>query len=172
MARQRAIAALLLAFFCGGCSYVSHYRPRLDERARAVWDRNTVRAVLGVRPQMACDQAVNEAIDDPESARVVKSYAYRSQPPPVAIVYAPLIWYTPFIAPLTPVGLVPLPTIGERDPFKALTYAAVIALVVLPIVDIAIAASDPEDDDISSLSIDTVNAYNDLARTPGSPCAP
>jgi hypothetical protein len=46
---------------------------------------------------------------------------------------------------------------------------AVIALIILPALDIAIAAATPENDR-SPEAIDQVNVYNDLARSGGTPC--
>jgi hypothetical protein len=59
---------------------------------------------------------------------------------------------------------------GSSDFGKALVILAVIALVVLPIVDLAVAVTPPESER-SSDAIDQVNVFNDLARWPGSPCA-
>jgi hypothetical protein len=53
---------------------------------------------------------------------------------------------------------------------KLALVLAVVALVVLPIVDLAVAVATPENDR-STDAIDQVNVLNDLARTPGSPCA-
>jgi hypothetical protein len=54
---------------------------------------------------------------------------------------------------------------------KALVVLAVVALIVLPIVDVSLALANPESAKRSSQSIDQVNAWNDLARTPGTPCS-
>ena len=49
---------------------------------------------------------------------------------------------------------------------------AVITLSVLPAVALGLAASMPESAKKTSSAIDLANAYNDLARTDGSPCTP
>lgn len=141
----------------------------MDGRARPLWHNQTVRAHVGALPSPDCNEAVSQTIDGQTPYDVVRERAY-AQPYPPAVgvaIYAPMIWYTPFIAPafITP------PVGSDFNPFKGAIAAMVIALAVLPIVDIALAASDPEDSEVSSLSIDTVNAYNDLVRTAGSPCA-
>jgi hypothetical protein len=141
----------------------------MDGRARPLWHNDSVRAHVSELPSPDCNEAVNQTIDGAEPFEVVRQRAYVQAPRAYAgaVVYAPLIWYTPFIA---PAFITPVPS-SELNPFKGAIAAMVIALAVLPIVDIALAASDPEDSEISSLSIDTVNAYNDLARTEGTPCA-
>jgi hypothetical protein len=53
-----------------------------------------------------------------------------------------------------------------------LAVLAAITLVVLPAVTVGLASSRPEDSEKNAEAIDQVNLFNDLARTPGSPCAP
>ncbi|WP_438024254.1 hypothetical protein [Sorangium sp. So ce233] len=48
---------------------------------------------------------------------------------------------------------------------------AVLALAALPPIAVGLSVGSPERDKDSALALDQVNAYNDLARTPGSPCA-
>ncbi len=48
--------------------------------------------------------------------------------------------------------------------------AAVIVLVALPIIDVSLAFSPAESPSLSAQTADMVNAYNDLLRSPGSPC--
>ncbi|WP_438015727.1 hypothetical protein WMF18_33355 [Sorangium sp. So ce315] len=52
-----------------------------------------------------------------------------------------------------------------------LATVAVLALVALPPVAVGLSIGRPERDGDSALALDQLNAYNDLARTPGSPCA-
>ncbi|WP_437732082.1 hypothetical protein [Sorangium sp. So ce1335] len=52
-----------------------------------------------------------------------------------------------------------------------LATLAVVALVALPPIAVGLSVGSPERDKDSSLALDQINAYNDLARTPGSPCA-
>ncbi|WP_437631998.1 hypothetical protein [Sorangium sp. So ce854] len=64
---------------------------------------------------------------------------------------------------------------GDQDAGSAaaivLATVAVLALVALPPVAVGLSVGRPERDKDSSLALDQMNAYNDLARTPGSPCA-
>ncbi|WP_437753963.1 hypothetical protein [Sorangium sp. So ce1389] len=48
---------------------------------------------------------------------------------------------------------------------------AVVALVALPPVAVGLSVGRPEREKDTALALDHVNAFNDLARTPGSPCA-
>lgn len=50
--------------------------------------------------------------------------------------------------------------------------AAVVAIVAMPAITLGVALSSPGDQKVSAAATDQVNAYNDLARTQGSPCAP
>ncbi|KYF82003.1 hypothetical protein BE11_21195 [Sorangium cellulosum] len=52
-----------------------------------------------------------------------------------------------------------------------LATVAVLALAALPPIAVGLSVGSPERDKDSALALDQVNAYNDLARTPGSPCA-
>lgn len=54
---------------------------------------------------------------------------------------------------------------------QLLVVLAVVALIVLPTIDVALALASPESSSVSSSAIDRVNAYNDLARTPGTACS-
>jgi len=58
-----------------------------------------------------------------------------------------------------------------KDAGKGLLILAVLAVAVLPAIDIGLAAAHPESAGKSSAAIDLANAYNDLLRTPGSPCS-
>lgn len=60
---------------------------------------------------------------------------------------------------------------GDGDLGKAAVVLAVIALLALPAIAIGLSAGRTEDETGAALAIDRVNAYNDLARTPGSDCA-
>lgn len=60
---------------------------------------------------------------------------------------------------------------GDGDLGKAAVVLAVIALLALPAIAIGLSAGRTESESEAALSIDRVNAYNDLARTPGSSCA-
>ena len=58
---------------------------------------------------------------------------------------------------------------GNSKLGDALVYLLIIALIVMPIVDLALVIG-PAESDKSATSIDWVNAWNDLLRTPGSAC--
>jgi len=60
---------------------------------------------------------------------------------------------------------------GGGDVGKAAVVLAVLAIVVLPVVTFSLVLSTPESEPNMSTSIDRVNLFNDLARSPGSPCA-
>lgn len=60
---------------------------------------------------------------------------------------------------------------GDGDLGKAAVVLAVIALLALPAIAIGLSAGRTEDETDAALAIDRVNAYNDSARTPGTPCA-
>jgi len=60
---------------------------------------------------------------------------------------------------------------GNGDLGKAAIVIAVVALVVLPIITLSLGLTRPEPEGAVASAIDEVNAYNDLARLPGSPCA-
>ena len=54
----------------------------------------------------------------------------------------------------------------------AVLYMAVVALLVLPVVDTTLSLIPAEGVTDSIAAIDEVNAWNDLLRWPGSPCGP
>lgn len=54
---------------------------------------------------------------------------------------------------------------------EAAVLAAVLVAATLPIVDVAVAASSPISQSQAARATDIAAAWNDLARTPGSPCA-
>ena len=59
---------------------------------------------------------------------------------------------------------------GGGDLGKAAVVLAVVALIALPIITLGIGLGRPEPSGEVADVIDEVNAYNDLARLPGSPC--
>jgi hypothetical protein len=60
---------------------------------------------------------------------------------------------------------------GGGDAGKVLVYVAVIALLILPALDLGLALYRPETERLAAQVADQVNAYNDLARTPGTFCS-
>lgn len=185
-------AALALLAGCG--EYSSGYRPPQDGRARVLWNGNGVFAAV---PQGAvsteCMRAMDEAQDRPDayfrgysgyrgSTRVYWAPGVYIGPPIVVVHHAPS-------GPLHPVRHFATPTSngsghssllgngsgggGGGDSGKAIAVvAAVVVLLALPAVTLSLAAGRPEPEKSVALAIDQVNAYNDLARYPGTPCSP
>ena len=61
---------------------------------------------------------------------------------------------------------------GGKEAGALVIILAVITLSVLPAVALGLASSMPESAKKTSSAIDLANAYNDLARSDGSPCTP
>ncbi|WP_437321115.1 hypothetical protein [Sorangium sp. So ce385] len=60
---------------------------------------------------------------------------------------------------------------GSGAASALLAAFAVVALVALPPIAVGLSVGRPEREKDTALALDHVNAYNDSARTPGSPCA-
>ncbi|WP_437620650.1 hypothetical protein [Sorangium sp. So ce1151] len=60
---------------------------------------------------------------------------------------------------------------GAEAASVLLATFAVVALVALPPIAVGLSVGRPEREKDTALALDHVNAFNDLARTPGSPCA-
>jgi hypothetical protein len=60
---------------------------------------------------------------------------------------------------------------SNGDLGKGALLLVILALTVIPAIDIGLAAGRPESDSKSATTTDIVNAYNDLMRSPGSPCS-
>jgi hypothetical protein len=61
---------------------------------------------------------------------------------------------------------------GKGNPGAELVAAlAVIAILAMPAITLSIALTNPGADKQSARAVDTVNAYNDLTRTGGTPCS-
>ncbi|XXX81804.1 hypothetical protein WMF30_23885 [Sorangium sp. So ce134] len=60
---------------------------------------------------------------------------------------------------------------GSAAASALLAAFAVVALVALPPVAVGLSVGRPEREKETAIALDHVNAYNDSARTPGSPCA-
>jgi hypothetical protein len=60
---------------------------------------------------------------------------------------------------------------GGNDLGKGALVLAVVALIALPFIAVGLSLGRTEAERETALTIDRVNAYNDLARTPGSPCS-
>lgn len=188
---------LALCTLCAtGCGYSSQYVPLADGRARPVWSDKDVRLWDGGRPLSAeCVGNVAWATGT-RTLRLLGGDVDMVQPQapatPVAgpqggvhfvpVLVGPPILLPPLPPPLPPPGLGPvhhgaraggahLPRSSlDSELAKVLTVMAVVALVVLPAVDVALAASHPESGERSSDAIDQANALNDLGRTRGTAC--
>ncbi|WP_437673177.1 hypothetical protein [Sorangium sp. So ce131] len=60
---------------------------------------------------------------------------------------------------------------GSEAVAVVLVSAAVIALIALPAVAVGLSVGRTEAEEETAVTLDRVNAYNDMARTPGSRCA-
>ena len=191
-ARWLFAVAIALAHACG---YASQYQPPRDGRARAIWQESDVVVELSGAPlSPACALELRSASATGKlrlaEGRVETLPARNSYwgplffGPPIVVVdsaIAPPLLRPPLFLPFAPgaLGRVGAPVHGLARPVggglgdeggKALVLVAVVALVVLPIVDVWLALDAPESER-SPQAIDQVNAFNDLARLPGSPCS-
>lgn len=125
----------------------------------------------------------------PEGGYWVPSY----YGPPIVVVsrgMAPILPHPPVFLPsllgvrpgVALVGPLPVPVLrvggisagsrsGSGDLGKAAVVLAVVALVVLPAVDLGLAIAPAESAGPSAQAIDQVNAWNDLLRSPGTSCS-
>jgi hypothetical protein len=186
-------SALLLGLLVGlvGCGYTSQYAAPVDGRARPLWagDHLTNNLAQFARPN-GCNEAVYW-VQHPE----IEPQQDHFQPPPTVWVpryYGPdIVVVTPGIAPVLaqPVLFSPSLTILQAAAAAGRTASQggssgggnlgkeialvilVIAIVLVPVVDITVAALRPESDERSGDAIDQANVYNDLARSAGTPCS-
>jgi hypothetical protein len=193
--RHWAIALVALS----ACAYTSDYVPPSDGRARALVRDGEVVALIPAQPW--CAEAVAMALHagglpPPEYAPTSPPIGYVGIDVPI-VVEGGTGYGSPHAFPGTPRVHQAAPAGGPvhqaapanspsrpsgghsgsstsnlgRAP-ELLVVAAVVALVALPIVAIALATSSPGDSESTASAIDQVNAFNDLARVPGSACAP
>jgi hypothetical protein len=197
LVRPAALApALLLALAVGGCGYTSHYTPPADGRARTVWDGNGV--VMEVAGPVSWDCSL--AVAHLRSTGLLADGRTFAPGAWLPRYYGPAILVpSPGLAPVLPLypSFWPHHRLsphgwphaggsggslgtgggggggggGSGELGKAAIALAVVALAVLPVVDISLALSRPEDGAGSVEAISEVSAFNDLARQPGSPCA-
>jgi len=197
----KAMIGIGAAGLLSGCgSYTSDYVPPNDGRARAIWDDDRVVASLPEGSMAGCTDAVDEVRSEPRrysayyggSTRVV---VYR----PWIVVHhhhhvPPPVFVGPGHAHPSPGGVVRTPATpgvsgskgssggsksgssgssggGNGDIGKAAIVLVVVALVTLPIITLGLGLGRPEPSGKVATAIDEVNAYNDLARLPGSPCS-
>ncbi len=183
-----------------GCSYPSQYVPIPDGRARVVW-RDTDVAIDLTRPDASPEcltlvRAGGLTLKAPDGYWVPRYYGPQlvvvehGVPPllPRPVLFSPSLELAKVIAGPqrwsmwagTGAHIAPPPVSGGGggvhisgggDSGKALVILAVIALVVLPTLDLALAIHRPESDGVAAQVTDQVNKYNDLARLPGTDCS-
>lgn len=184
--------AALFAIVAAGCGYTSEYVAPQDGRVRAVWKSDDVVVELaGAHVSSECNATLDYMAGGGALAAKL-----RLKPPSsfwTPTYYGPpIVVMTPGLAPLLPLpplflppplrppigGPVRVPAPGTSSSSgssskwgEAGTIILVVALVVLPVVDLLLATLPPESSKKSSEAIDGVNAFNDLARLPGTPCS-
>ena len=196
-ARLHVPAVAVAIGLLSGCSYTSRYVPPPDGRARAVWEENHVAMDVAGQLPRECRAAVRQVASGSrplvvergaEEAAAGAYWAPRYFGPPIMVVtpgFAPHLMLRPLFAPRIhfsrglrhgigargPAGPLVNTGGGGNDLGKAAAVLAVVALIVLPVVDVALALSNPENVKASQWGMSQVAAYNDLSRQPGSPCA-
>lgn len=192
---MRTLSAALALLVASGCGYTSEYSAPVDGRPRAVWrsDRVVVHASGAVR-EGECATAVAELSGNGREAPPPPAsggyYTPRFYGPPILVVnpgFAPSLPHPPlFFSPSLAITRAALaggsrggraelggaPKLDTKGMEEALVYLAVVALLVLPVVDTTLALAPAESARPSADAIDEVNAWNDLLRWSGSPCAP
>jgi hypothetical protein len=168
--RARRWAVLVLV--AGGCGYRSSYAPPVDGRARVAWDGARATTQLeSARPSDACLNEVRRLLSEgppPTTAGAAWVPPARRRAETGATVPPP--------EPSSP--SLPAPSgSGAADLGPALGGPQAVVLAAVAAVGLFVAAfalpfEDPEAHRPAANSIDVVNALNDAARTPGSPCAP
>ncbi|MCC6523590.1 MAG: hypothetical protein IT373_13115 [Polyangiaceae bacterium] len=179
-----ALTSGLLVPSVGCAHYTSDYRPPADGRARVVWEGDEA---LVVRPQpapgtaAACEAAVDSATGSPTQVRFERSGAAVGAhfviiaPPPIVHVHTGAHYHgsshghgaghTPAL------GHGTSGSGGKSTAPEAAVVLAVLAILAMPGITIGLAVGRPEPEQDVAYAIDTVNAYNDLARYPGTACS-
>lgn len=192
-------APLVAATLTTGCmNYRSDYVPPQDGRARAVWQEDRVVASLPPGATSGdCSTAVNEVQGNPT---IYRTY-YGGSPTvvvwhPWVVVRSSNSSYrssSPSRTAANPTAVRPSGSGGgssdgsfsggggssssggsgggSGDLGKAAVVLVVVAIMTLPIINVALGLGRPEPSEQVAKEIDTVNAYNDLARLSDSPCS-
>lgn len=188
-------APLVVAMLTTGCgNYTSEYVPPKDGRARAVWQEDRVVASLPDNANgVGCSTAVQEVQADP---KVYRTYYGGS---PTIVVWRPWIVVTSTNTVATRSRMPASPRAissggssggsggglgsigsgssggggggGGGDLGKAAVVLVVVAMLTLPFITLGLGLGRPEPSGEVAQEIDKVNAYNDLARLSGTPCA-
>jgi hypothetical protein len=194
-------ALLLVSALALGCAYTSHYTAPLDGRARAVWTGSGVAVELAGAPLLdVCAQQLGALANEGRIHLLTGELKPAPLDGGRPFVVAPLVWVPIYYGPpLVAVGGLPPPILrpplfspalavgsalvsasnarspgapaNSNDLAKLGAIVAVIAILVMPVIDLTIAVVPAENTTRSAEAIDQVNLYNDLARSPGSPCA-
>jgi hypothetical protein len=187
---RRACAAAMAALTA--CAYNSDYVPPVDGRARVVAIDGTAQALVPAQP--SCVEALESALEagalpvpEPVLAPAPGTYVevVLSEPDPGHAphlrAHGPPVHPHPRVHPSRPVhaarpaarhsaGRAAVSSMSENE--NLAIVAAVMALVTLPVVAVALASAQPGNASEIADAIDRVNAFNDLSRLAGSPCAP
>ena len=189
--RRAPALVLLAAATVSGCGYTSRYVAPADGRARVIWkDDDVVVDVAGAPLSPQCRGEV-EAQTRAARARPLPAlggyWAPRYYGPSIVVVdpsAAPLLLRPPLFSPSLSLargvarapfslrggggGLGSLHGLGDG---RALLLLAAAAVVAAALSGILVSLIPPESSSTSSTNTDFANAYNDLARTPGTACA-
>lgn len=191
------VGAAALLFGCG--NYTSDYVPPNDGRARAVWKEDRVVASIPANAAADCSDAISDVTGDPGryvssyggsrtvviwQPWIVVHHHHHPLPPPPG---SPGVVRHP-AHPSSGGGGGSIGSVsggggggksgggggssgggGGGDLGKAAVVLAVVALIALPIITLGLGLGRPEPNEVAG-EIDQVNAYNDLARLPNSPC--
>ncbi|MGI5862462.1 MAG: hypothetical protein ACOX6T_10460 [Myxococcales bacterium] len=197
---RRVLSPLLALGLAAGCGYTSTYVPPDDGRARVVWRDGSAVALVPAQSE-ACWREVQRAsgttqplVADAAPAASVSHDVHVHLPIWVHVHHRHHHHLHPH-AHLHHAHHAATAHSGAPDsgPHKAvsanapsdssssvrssntdlrlLIVAATVALVSMPIVAIALALDEPERPVEAAAAADVVNAFNDLARVPGSACA-
>lgn len=185
-------APLVAAMLTTGCgNYTSEYVPPKDGRARAVWHEDRVVASMPEDANRAgCSTAVSEIQAEPVRYRTYYGGS------PTIVIWRPWVVVTSTNTVSTRSRTPATPTSiskgggsggsvgnlgsgssssggggGGGDIGKAAVVLVVVALMTLPIITLGLGLGRPEPSKQVAEEIDKVNAFNDLARLSGSPCA-
>jgi hypothetical protein len=188
---------LLVSSLALGCAYTSHYTAPPDGRARAVWTGSGVAVELAGAPLTdVCAQQLGSLGSEGRIHLLTGELKPAPLDGPRPFAVAPVVWVPVYYGPaLVAVGGLPPPLLrpplfgvaaamvsasnvrspgapaGSSDLAKIGAIVVVIAILVMPVIDLTLALVPAENTTRSAESIDQANLYNDLARSPGSPCA-
>jgi hypothetical protein len=197
---MRQLVCVAAAALFAGCAYQSHYTAPLDGRARPVWTGNGVTVELaGAAMSDACAAQLGAFAREGRIHLMTGELKPVTISDGERVHVAPVVWVPVYFgAPLVAIGGLPPPLLhpplfaptlaagalvnaanvrapsapsANSDLAKMGAIVAVIAILVLPIIDLTLATVPAENTTRSAEAIDQANLYNDLARTPGSPCA-